>query len=283
MKELRFKEIKQVEETENNEPLVNGNNNSTNVYFADQKRKISDGLEAYNLQLDIIRSIRSPDSIYCIRENTAKMLGQAAENLRKGNNQYRLVLAYGFRPTEIQHAVLTKVCNSFRMNKSIRLAKPEDDYEDEYSEQLNQIVSLPEVAGHPTGGTVDVTIWEWDKTIGQGRYLDMGYPLLDIDKDPIEMSSKASKLSIEQQRNRQLLLETMTDQGFAPYWGKWWQFSFGDKEWAKYYSTPYSTLKSIYKQRSYSEGKELYYQKFNPLTLHTDLFDSTKLPNRYGR
>ena len=27
----------------------------------------------------------------------------------------------------------------------------------------------------------------------------------------------------------------MLEEGFAPYDGEWWHFSFGDKEWAFYY------------------------------------------------
>ena len=36
-------------------------------------------------------------------------------------------------------------------------------------------------------------------------------------------------------QNRLLLRRLLTKQGFAPFDGEWWHFSYGDREWAKYY------------------------------------------------
>ncbi|MDR3125675.1 MAG: hypothetical protein LBU20_01195 [Candidatus Nomurabacteria bacterium] len=31
------------------------------------------------------------------------------------------------------------------------------------------------------------------------------------------------------------ILKPMMSQGFAPYDGEWWHFSYGDREWAAWY------------------------------------------------
>ena len=41
-----------------------------------------------------------------------------------------------------------------------------------------------------------------------------------------------------------MLREYMIKEGFAPYDGEWWHFSYGDKEWAFYYDKE----KALYNQ-----------------------------------
>lgn len=36
----------------------------------------------------------------------------------------------------------------------------------------------------------------------------------------------------QQKENRFLLQDLMLLVGFAPYYGEWWHFSYGDREWA---------------------------------------------------
>jgi D-alanyl-D-alanine dipeptidase len=42
-------------------------------------------------------------------------------------------------------------------------------------------------------------------------------------------------VSEEARRLRMTLREAMMSGGFAPFDGEWWHFSYGDREWAKYY------------------------------------------------
>jgi len=47
---------------------------------------------------------------------------------------------------------------------------------------------------------------------------------------------------------RLLLHDLMIEAGFAPYYGEWWHFSYGDAEWAAFYEkskTLYSLLSMI--------------------------------------
>ncbi len=41
----------------------------------------------------------------------------------------------------------------------------------------------------------------------------------------------------------------MTAAEFAPFWGEWWHYSFGDCEWATYYEKP----NAIYSQKTQQE------------------------------
>ena len=46
----------------------------------------------------------------------------------------------------------------------------------------------------------------------------------------------AEGLTNEQIQNRALLRDLLLRQGFAPFEGEWWHFSYGDREWAAYYN-----------------------------------------------
>jgi D-alanyl-D-alanine dipeptidase len=61
----------------------------------------------------------------------------------------------------------------------------------------------------------------------------MGTPIWDFVSDSFTFSPFIDK---EAWRNRQLLRRIMTAVGFAPFDGEWWHFSYGDKEWARYYA-----------------------------------------------
>lgn len=102
-------------------------------------------------------------------------------------------------------------------------------------EWTHTFVALPSVAGHPTGGAVDATI----------KGLDMGGEIADFSK-PHLMPTKCSFLTKTQQRNRIQLHDLMVEAGFAPFYGEWWHFSYGDKEWAAMYNKPYAIYGTIF-------------------------------------
>ncbi|MCB1191074.1 MAG: GNAT family N-acetyltransferase [Leptospiraceae bacterium] len=99
----------------------------------------------------------------------------------------------------------------------------------DFIEQIHQYVSVPSVAGYPTGGAIDLTIFDNDTE----NFLNMGSCIYEFS------SSKASwfaeSLNNKQRKNRQLLFELMVSENFAPFWKCWWRYSYGDKSWAKYY------------------------------------------------
>jgi D-alanyl-D-alanine dipeptidase len=91
---------------------------------------------------------------------------------------------------------------------------------------------VPEVAGHPTGGAVDVAA-----TTPDGDVLDTGSTLADFD-DLSRVPTFAPGLTGDQRSNRMLLHDAMVAAGFAPFYGEWWHFSYGDREWAAFYEQP---------------------------------------------
>jgi zinc D-Ala-D-Ala dipeptidase len=65
----------------------------------------------------------------------------------------------------------------------------------------------------------------------------MGCGLGDFD-DLALIPTFAPGLTDDQRANRALLHDAMVAAGFAPFYGEWWHFSYGDREWAAFYERP---------------------------------------------
>jgi D-alanyl-D-alanine dipeptidase len=142
----------------------------------------------------------------------------------------QLKLVYAYRHPDVQTRYFE------RESAKIREQYPALS-EEEIAERTHCLIAVPEVAGHPTGGAVDLTI------IGPHGPLDMGTGIADFaDEDLIRFFS--TRVTDEQRENRAALRSVMIDErvGFAPFDGEWWHFSYGDREWAAYYALP----KAIY-------------------------------------
>lgn len=112
-------------------------------------------------------------------------------------------------------------------------------------EEVHRLIAVPSVAGHPTGGAVDVVIVDKNSNTP----IDFGSKIYDFKtKDCYTFSPYISE---EAKKNRMLLRNAMMSQGFAPFDGEWWHFSYGDKEWAFYYKKD----GAIYTQKQLSEVK----------------------------
>lgn len=151
------------------------------------------------------------EKIY-VRQSVVDRLLQAAALLAP----LALEIVYGYRTVEIQRQLFEK----FK-------AEIEDKYQGlELICEVHKYIASPDVAGHPTGGAVDVQI------VKEGEPLDFGTKIWEFVPDAVTFSPRVSK---EAWQNRQLLRTVMLNAGFAPFDGEWWHFSYGDKEWAKYY------------------------------------------------
>jgi len=173
------------------------------------------------------------DKVYA-RTGTLERLTQAAENLASYDESLELEVVYGYRAPEIQ-------TNLFEKFKS-ELASQYDD-EQALLSATHRLVAVPDVAGHPTGGAVDIQIVQGDEP------LDFGTNIWEFEPDSYTFSPF---ISPEGWRNRQLLRRIMIGAGFAPFDGEWWHFSYGDKEWAKYYGAP----AAIYEQTEFTAQGE---------------------------
>jgi len=169
-----------------------------------------------------------------VRKKLAEKLCRAQNNLQCLSPGARLKVVYGYRHPLVQKRYfdrLLKIVSSKNRNlKGVRLIA-----------LAHNFVASPDVAGHITGGAIDVTIE------CRGRELDMGTKIADFSK-PEKIKTNSLKITRRQTDNRKLLHDLLVEQGLAPFYGEWWHFSYGDKEWACFYKKK----KSLYSEISYS-------------------------------
>lgn len=168
-----------------------------------------------------------------VRQTVKEKLDRVDASLKQIHKNFQLVVAYGYRSLEVQKKYFTEQRRKFLAdNPSTNLS--------ELDEVIHRKIAVPFVAGHPTGGAVDVFIQ--DRTTGKS--LDFGTALYDFGTKDIYSDSPF--VSQAAQSNRRVLRTAMEQEKFAPYLGEWWHFSFGDKEWASYYHQ----RKGCYEQKS---------------------------------
>ncbi len=160
-----------------------------------------------------------------VRQEVWRRLIQAAKELRAIDQHYMLKIWYAYRPLSIQTKWFNEQCA--RLRKTFPLIS-----ELELSEKAHVFTAVPEVAGHPTGAALDLTISKNHKE------LDMGCAYLDFQSD--RLASFSDGLTDNQKKNRMLLRKVMMNNEFAPFNGEWWHFSYGDKEWAAFWGKPYA-------------------------------------------
>ncbi|MCC6448131.1 MAG: hypothetical protein IT215_05535 [Chitinophagaceae bacterium] len=168
-----------------------------------------------------------------VRRTVALKLARISNSLKDKFPNYRLKIVYGYRHLEIQ-------TNRFQLRKDeFRKLHPTMN-DDDLNELANTQTAHPETAGHPTGGAVDITI-----TTPDGD-LDMGTEYADFSKSE-EIKTFYPHLTNVQKENRKLLHDLMVTEEFAPFYGEWWHFSYGDREWAWFYNKP----NAIYSQLNF--------------------------------
>lgn len=210
---LTYRDLKEVSVKENNEKMVSLREH--NIHFS-----LPEGLISPSTGNDIF-----------VRETLVKKLREAQSNIDEIMPGYLIDVVYGYRSLQIQTESYTKIKNALKVGPT------SFESEDDLNEAVHRSVAVPEVAGHPTGGAVDVRI-------------------LDVDGNELDMGTKAHEFSNESYTfnpfftknvwlNRQKLRQCMLAAGFAPYDGEWWHFSYGDREWAAYYKKPFAIYEQI--------------------------------------
>jgi D-alanyl-D-alanine dipeptidase len=153
-----------------------------------------------------------------VREGLADRLRLAARRLPP---DVRLHIVEGYRPPALQRAYF----EAYRA----RLLREDAGLGIDASHALaSRFVAPPEVAAHPSGAAVDLTLVDCD-----GQALDMG---TDIDATPEESRGAcyfdASNISRDARANRQLLADALGPEGLVNYPTEWWHWSYGDRYWA---------------------------------------------------
>jgi D-alanyl-D-alanine dipeptidase len=152
-----------------------------------------------------------------VRWTVLQKLREASRLLQLESKDYQLEVVYGYRAPEVQRRLFEE--HKRKLNGKVDA--------DELIAATHRLIAVPDVAGHPTGGAVDVQI------LASGQPLDMDTKIWEFVPDSFTFSPFIGK---EAWANRQVLRRVMTTVGFAPFDGEWWHFSYGDKEWAKFYN-----------------------------------------------
>lgn len=166
-----------------------------------------------------------------VRLSVKNKLINAQKILCGKNPELSLYITYGYRSLSVQTSrFLAKLLD---ITKTGFFPDPMGLYE-----EVHRYIAVPTVAGHPTGGAVDIAI----KNMATGRFLDFGSRMYDYSTKDCYVYAPVSKRARE---NRKLLRQVMMLAGFAPFDGEWWHFSYGDREWAYYYKKPNALYKQV--------------------------------------
>ncbi|GAB6901489.1 M15 family metallopeptidase [Kineosporia succinea] len=170
-----------------------------------------------------------------VRRPVVDMLYRAGQALKALDRSLTLQVVYGFRALEVQTRLFEEA------KDALRAQYPAGD---ELVEAAHRNVAVPSVAGYPTGGAVAVTLLRDEQPV------DMGTPVMEANRDSFTFSPFVSREAWE---SRQLLRRAMMAADFAPFDGEWWHFSYGDKEWARYYRQP----GALYDQLAFADAQKV--------------------------
>lgn len=191
------------------------------ISVSENKEKLFD-VRTFNKQ--IITCYKDPstqprlENFILVREEVAKKLDKVQQFLNKRYG-YNLCIVEGYRHPNVQKSY-------FEKQRAILSQSNPKLTTEELNQATHVFIAVPSVAGHPTGGAVDLTL-----TDKNGSPLDMGMHIADF-SDAEKMKTFTSGLTVQQKKNRKILLNAMLEMDFAPFYGEWWHFSYGDREWA---------------------------------------------------
>lgn len=156
-----------------------------------------------------------------VRKSVADRLQKVQRRLTLYDARMQLLVVEGYRCPDYQERYYLK--QLLTQHKKY----PKINFE-HLLENAHQLVALPSVAGHPSGGAIDLTI------AYEGLEIEMGGEIADFNI-PEQLPTYSELVSSAQTERRILLHDLMLAEGFAPFYGEWWHFSYGDREWAAFY------------------------------------------------
>ncbi len=161
---------------------------------------------------------------FLVRQSVADKLKAAALSLPE---PMHLLVKESLRPAAFQEFLFKR--------RLAKLAAEQPELREEQRVALTaRFVAPPWVAGHPTGGAVDVTLCD-----AHGQEADLGCAYDEDEKaSGGRCFSFANNLTALAQHNRAVLFACLTSQGFVNYPFEWWHWSYGDKYWAAVTRSP---------------------------------------------
>lgn len=183
-------------------------------------RSYHDGIRAEYAKPDMLEI--TGETIY-VRDMLAEKLAKVQKHLAK--QSMGLLVVYGYRHPDVQLRYFEERREEILMANPLLLGEELDAY-------THNFVAIPSLGGHPAAAAVDVTVLDRD-----GYTLDMGTAIADY-SDPEKVRTDHPELTLRQMGNRAILHDAMVDDDFAPFYGEWWHFSYGDREWGAFYDRP---------------------------------------------
>lgn len=178
------------------------------------------------------RKSKASNSYFRLRKSVVAKLLEAAKYLPQG---VRFLVIEGHRPLSLQKRYFDEY------SEELSGFHPDWDKKRIY-EEASKFVAPPEIIPpHSTGGAVDLTL-----ATENGKEIDMGTRL---NADPEESNNAcftlAANISDSARANRQLLINTMSKNGFVNYPTEWWHWSYGDRYWAYHTNRPFAFFGSV--------------------------------------
>lgn len=167
-----------------------------------------------------------------VRQTVRDKLLQVRDELALLRVEFALKIFYTYRALSVQKSLYD---SALARSEAMFPGKPRA-WQLQYAHTL---AAKPEVAGHPTGAAVDLTLYDFSKD----EDVDMGVPIYrDVYRNAgRKIYTESPEISNAALENRMLLRGIMQDNGFAPFSGEFWHFSFGDREWAAKLGKPKAT------------------------------------------
>lgn len=192
----------------------------TKINCIDNKEKILSLRQIHkNILIDESKSqISSKSDLFCYaREMIIEKLIDATGYLPEG---YQFLIKEAYRPLSQQKKSFEKVFNNYKIQY------PQKN-EIEIYKMTCEYVAPVKVAGHPTGGAIDISL------LKDGIEVDMGTEFNDMPISPENRTYLYSEyISDADKANRKILIDCMEKIGFANYPTEWWHWSYGDCYWA---------------------------------------------------
>ena len=186
------------------------------VPVRDSGEPLLDVRDASDLLLDH-RKADGDGSWARLRQGVLERLVAAEQQLPDG---VRLLIVEGHRPAALQRRYFDEHCADL-------VAAGAGPTLESVREEASQHLSPPEVAPHPCGSAVDLTL------VVDGREVDMGCP---VNATPTQSAgacfTEAPAIAASARHWREVLGSALTDVGLVNYPPEWWHWSYGDRYWA---------------------------------------------------
>lgn len=170
---------------------------------------------------------------FIARKSVVERLKQASLLLPDG---LYLLVKEAHRPRAFQSFIYCRrLVKLFCLEEHMKLSSTQ------MHELTAEYIAPPSVAGHPTGGAVDVSLID-----DSGAELDLGCA---YDEDAAVSAGRCysffKNLPDNVKRNRAILFDCMESAGFINYPFEWWHWSYGDKYWAAITDAPHALYAAI--------------------------------------